>query len=94
MTSQAQKHNDRWKTLTDQYETRRQTVGVSKRKLSKTAGLEPSYYQHWTAGDFLFPTEPKLAALDDALTHLEEVRRLEIRRQEKQLETRSEWVAP
>ncbi|PCJ04175.1 MAG: hypothetical protein COB16_19455 [Rhodobacteraceae bacterium] len=86
MTSKTQTTDGRWKMLTDHYEKRRKLVGVSKRKLALTAELEPSYYQHWLAGDFMFPTEPKLAALDDALDHLDEVKRLEKRRSGKSID--------
>ncbi len=60
-----------------------QALGTSKRGLAREAGLEPSYYGHWVNGAFQFPTQPMLAALDDALEHLEMVQSLSQQRAER-----------
>ncbi|AZV77964.1 XRE family transcriptional regulator [Parasedimentitalea marina] len=71
MMSEADKRERARRKLVGEYERRRLALGVSKRGLAREARLEPSYYGHWVNGDFQFPTQPMLAALDDALENLE-----------------------
>lgn len=59
--------------LVKTFEKRRKALGISRRKLSEEAGLEQSYYQHFVADGFGFPTEPKLNAIESTLTRLEKV---------------------
>lgn len=52
-------------------EERRGKLGISLRGFSKEAGLEPSYYGHWVAGQFMFPSAQKLQMIQSAFERLE-----------------------
>lgn len=54
-------------------EKRRRGLGISLRGFSKEAGLEPSYYGHWVAGQFMFPSAQKLQQIQMAFERLEQL---------------------
>ena len=51
----------------------RQKLEISLRGFSKEAGLEPSYYGHWVAGQFMFPSAQKLRKIHAAFERLEQL---------------------
>lgn len=56
-----------------QYVLRRQILGVGQAKLSRQAGLRSNYVNRFERGNILAPSGVKLAALELAFKHFEEL---------------------
>ncbi|UWQ34600.1 helix-turn-helix transcriptional regulator [Leisingera sp. M527] len=79
MTSHSTKDHEKWKRMTEACERRRNALGLSLRGLSVKAGLEPSYYGHWLAKQFKFPSVEKMEQIENALDRLEALKKFEER---------------
>ncbi|WP_416539776.1 MULTISPECIES: hypothetical protein [unclassified Phaeobacter] len=65
--------------MINECEARRRALQLSARGFSVKAGLEPSYYGHWIAKQFQFPSVKKMKQITDAFERLEAVQALERR---------------